>query len=67
MEDNQATIIVAESGWSPKLRHVLRSHQVDLGCLREEFADGSQISIEYVESAKQAADIFTKALSPQLC
>ena len=66
MEDNQATITVAKNSWSPKLRHVLRSHKVDLGCLGEEFVDGSQVSMEYVESAKQAADISTKALSPQL-
>ena len=30
MEDNQATILVVKKGYSPKLRHVSRTHKVNL-------------------------------------
>ena len=64
-EDNQATILVAKKGYSPKLRHISRTHKVNLGCISEQLAEGSHISIQYVDTAEQAADIFTKALPPQ--
>jgi hypothetical protein len=64
MEDNQATILIIKKGWSPKLRHVVRTHKIDLGCLSEEFED-ENVSIHYVDTTKQSADIFTKALEPQ--
>ena len=64
MEDNQATILVVKKGYSPKLRHVSRTHNVDLSCLSEVFADG-RTSIEFVDTKDQAAEVFTKALQPQ--
>ena len=64
-EDNQATILVAKKGHSLKLRHISRTHKVNLGCISEQLAEGSHISIQYVDTAEQAADIFTKALPPQ--
>eukprot|EP00435_Cladocopium_sp_Y103_P062857 s119_g24.t1 len=64
LEDNQATIIVIRKGYSPKLRHITRTHKVNLSCLSEVFRDPN-VLLEYVETAKQAADIFTKALAPQ--
>jgi len=62
-EDNQATIQVVERGYSSKLRHITRTHKVNLGSLCELLQEKG-IKIQYVESAKQAADIFTKALEP---
>ena len=62
-EDNQATILVVERGYSSKLRHITRTHKVNLGSLSELLLDKG-IKVQYVESAKQAADIFTKALEP---
>ena len=64
-EDNQATILVAKKGYSPKLRHISRTHKVNLGCISEQLAEGSNVTIQYVDTAEQAADIFTKALPPQ--
>ena len=64
-EDSQATILVAKKGYSPKLRHISRTHKVNLGCISEQLSEGSHISIQYVDTAEQAADIFTKALPPQ--
>ena len=65
MEDNHATNLIVKKGYSPKLRHVPRTHKVNLSCLSEVFADGSARS-EYVDTRDQAADIFTKALQPLL-
>ena len=64
MEDNQATILVARKGYSPKLQHITRTHKVNLGCLAEVLKDGT-VTIEYVDTALQAADVFTKALVAQ--
>ena len=60
MEDNQATILVVKKGYSPKLRHISRTHKVNLSCLSEVFTDEG-VTIEYVDTKEQAADIFTKA------
>ena len=64
-EDNQATILVAKKGYSPKLRHIARTHKVNLGSISEQLEEGTGVEIEYVDTAEQAADIFTKALVPQ--
>ena len=63
-EDNQATIKVVKKGFSPKLRHIQRTHKVNLGCLQEIFEEDESSVLEYVETDKQAADIFTKGLVP---
>ena len=63
-EDNQATIKVVKKGFSPKLRHIQRTHKVNLGCLQEIFDEDESSVLEYVETDKQAADIFTKGLVP---
>ena len=64
-EDNQATIRVVKNGFSNKLRHVSRTHKVNVGGLSELLEDPS-IELSYIDTKEQAADIFTKALSPQL-
>jgi hypothetical protein len=63
-EDNQATIMIVKKGYSPKLRHVSRTHKVNLACLSEHFG-ADNISIRYISTDDQAADIFTKGLEPQ--
>ncbi len=64
-EDNQATIRVVKNGFSNKLRHVTRTHKVNVAGLSELLEDPS-IALSYIDTKEQAADIFTKALSPQL-
>ena len=51
-------------GYSPKLRHITRTHKVNLSGLSEVFRDDSA-ELEYCQTDSQAADIFTKALPPQ--
>ena len=63
-EDNQATILVAKKGYSPKLRHIACTHKVNLGSIAE-VLDEDDVKLHYVETNSQAADIFTKALAPQ--
>ena len=58
-EDNQATIKIFQKGFSPKLAHVKRTHKLNLGTVYEAIHDQG-VSLEYVESQKQVADIFTK-------
>jgi hypothetical protein len=66
LEDNEATIKIIRKGYSPKMRHINRTHKVNLARLAEEFnADGSRVTVEYVNTSEQAADIFTKAVAPQ--
>ena len=62
-EDNQATIRVVLKGFSPKLRHISRTHKVNISSVHEIVQDDN-ISVDYCETDKQAADIFTKALAP---
>ena len=62
-EDNQATILVVRKGFSPKLRHISRTHKVNLSSLSEVIAEGN-IELDYIDTNEQAADIFTKALPP---
>ena len=56
-------IKVLEKGFSPKLRHTNRTHRVDIGSVHEVLQDDT-VTIEYVDTHEQAADIFTKSLPP---
>lgn len=60
-EDNTATMQVVQRGYSPKLRHISRTHKVNLGSLAEFFEDKHN-KLVYTETSRQCADIFTKAL-----
>ncbi len=65
LQDNEATIKIIENGWSAKLRHVLRTHKVNLGSLSEQF-ECPNIHLNPVNTKEQAADIFTKNLQPAM-
>ena len=59
-EDNETCIRVLETGRNPTMRHIGRTHKVDVAFLHERFIDGD-ICIEATESENQSADIFTKS------
>jgi hypothetical protein len=59
MEDNDAAIKIVTSGRTPSLRHMGRTHNVDLAFLHERLRHGHH-TVECCTSAAQAADIFTK-------
>ena len=65
LEDNEATIKVVRNGFSSKLRHVSRTHKVNIAGLKEVLT-APHVDFKYVGTKEQAADIFTKALGPQL-
>ena len=62
-EDNQAPLQVLKTGKNPTMRHLGRTHRVNLAWLSEVFRDNKQVSVKYCQSADQAADILTKAFS----
>ena len=62
LEDNQSTIAVAEKGWSKALRHIKRTHRVNVAWIGEVIGS-PEVKMHYIESRKQAADIFTKAFT----
>ena len=62
-EDNQATKRVVEKGYSPKLRHILRTHKVNLSSIKE-ILDLPEFELDYCSTDDMIADIFTKALVP---
>jgi len=60
LEDSSAAIRVIETGRNPTMRHMSRTHGVDL-CFLHECLEKGLYSIEYCDTKRQAADIFTKA------
>ena len=64
-EDNEGTVLVVENGYSPALRHILKTQKCSIDLLHTMFHDLNLAKLENVESEKQVADIFTKALTPQ--
>ena len=63
-EDNESAARVIETGRNPTMRHILRTHKVDLAFLHERFAGGDLI-MEVTPSHRQSADIFTKAFNAE--
>ena len=61
-EDNQAMIRVCETGRNPTMRHLGRTHRVDVAWLHERFQEPT-LTLVYEKTDAQAADIFTKAFS----
>ena len=60
LEDNDAVIKMTLKGRSPNMRHVARTHRVDLDWLFERFQSDPGILIRYVNTLSQIADILTK-------
>ena len=57
----KATIKILRKGYSYKLRHLLRTHRVNVSSIAEVLQE-EQISIIYCKTDEQVADIFTKPL-----
>ena len=61
-EDNEGTILVIEKGYSPALRHLLKTQKVSIDLLHRCFYELDLGVLEKVDTNEQAADIFTKAV-----
>ena len=59
-EDNDAVIIMCKKGRWTTMRHLLRVHRVDLDTLWERLRADPSISMRYVNTKQQLADILTK-------
>ena len=60
LEDNDAVIKMTVKQRSPTMRHVSRTHRVDLDWLFERISKDPGIFIKYVPTKEQIADILTK-------
>ncbi len=60
-EDNEAVIKMTIKCRAPALRHVVRTHRIDLDFVFERIKNDPGIFIKYVGTKEQVADIFTKA------
>ena len=61
-QDNAAVLQIIEAGYSPKLRHVSKTHRLGLGSLYEVF-ESPDATIGYIATDKQRADPLTKQVS----
>ena len=59
-EVNDAVIKMCIKGRSPAMRHVARTHRIDLDWLWERMRTDPGVFIKYVGTKKQIADMFTK-------
>ena len=62
MEDNEAVIKMTIKGRSPTMRHVARTHRIDLDWLFERIRDDPGIFLKYINTKFQLADILTKGM-----
>ena len=60
-EDNEAVLKMCVKGRVPTLRHVTRTHRVDLDWIIERIKTDSGVSMKYVKTSEQLADMLTKA------
>ncbi len=60
LEDNDAVIKMTVKGRCPNLRHVARTHRVDLDWLFERIRKDPGVFIKYVGTKEQLGDILTK-------
>ena len=60
LEDNDAVIKMTIKGRSPNMRHVSRTHRVDLDWLFERVRDDPGIGMKFVGTKEQIADLMTK-------
>ena len=60
LEDNDAVIKMTVKGRSPAMRHVNRTHRVNIDWIFERVREDPAIRIRYVNTKQQAADLLTK-------
>ena len=63
MEDNEASAQIIKTGKCPTLRHMNRTHNVDVAWLHDRFKAKDMIVVELCPTRLMAADIFTKGFT----
>ena len=64
-EDNQATIDIIVSGKNPTLRHLNRTHRVNVAWLHEQYREQAYL-LTKIPTGDQCGDIFTKAITDKV-
>ena len=64
MEDNQAVIKIVQKGRTPALRHLHRTHRINLDWITET-CHMEAIELKYVGTTEQIADMMTKHFEPK--
>ena len=62
-QDNQAAVVIAQAGYSQKLRYVNRTQKINIESI-EEVLERDNITSRYINTDLQVADIFTKPVTP---
>ena len=62
-EDNQAIIQILKTQNNPTLRHLNRTHRVNISWLCEVFQNLTEVELKYCKTDEMAAGIFTKAFT----
>ena len=62
-EDNLTTIRKIDTGFSPVLMHMSKTHEVSLAWLHEIYKEKGLLDLHYIPTKDNAADIMTKGLS----
>ena len=57
-EDNEAAIQIARKGRCPTMRHISRTHRVDMDRLHETCTN-EKVQLRYINTHSQTADILT--------
>ena len=65
MEDNKAAIIVITSGKNPNMRHMSRTHRINLAFLTE-VVSNKHVIMRHAATDYQCADVFTKRFPSKL-
>ena len=63
-QDNQATVVIAQAGYSQKLRYVNRTLKINKKSIKE-VLERDNANIRYINTNLQVADIFTKPVTPE--
>ena len=63
-QDNQATVVITQAGYSQKLRYVNRTQKVNNESIKG-VLERDNVNIRYINTNLQVADIFTKPVTPE--
>ena len=64
-EDNEACIAIVKKGFSAKLRHLSKTHRINVASVCETVNGHEDIKLSYINTSEQRGDPLTKALSVQ--
>ena len=64
-EDNSAVLAIISKGYSPQLRHLSKTHRINVASTCDVINDSTDVDASYIDTNSQRADIMTKGLSNQ--